>query len=584
MKTSFQYILFFLLLLMFSLHAYTQPQWVDSAKKVLPMQKEDTNKVWALRGLSDYYSFNNPDSGLIYAKKALAMSEKLKFDQGIFWSIVSLDHSLYITGNYTLELDYALKAFPLAKKLNDNYAIGWSNGMLADSYLNLGDYKTAMTYIRVVLQMIKQYFPDELFSGYAVIVDTYVGLRKYDSALICAKKSLELLKANPALYNGNSVDTKYAKSQVYVYLGEAFEANGAYDSALYYYRLSIPISDYLNLKIYKMNAYNGVAKSFKEKNNPDSAIWYAKKVLEDKLSNSYPAGKLKATNLLADIYESQKYTDSSLKYLRIAVNLKDSLYNREKTTAFQNSLLKEQEKQKEIQAATTTLQNRYRIYFLVAFFIALLIVAGVIIRNRRTRQLQVMRNSIAHDLHDDIGSTLSSISIMSELAKSKSPEALTLLTSIGESTTAMQENMSDIVWSIKTENDRFENVLQRMNQFASEILEAKNIGFEFIRDESLSTYRFTMKQRKNLYLFFKEAINNAAKYSGAEKIWVHIYKKNHDVEMNITDNGKGFDTSGVFDGNGMTTFKKRAEELSADFNITSHLNQGTFVQLKFKIT
>ena len=147
---------------------------------------------------------------------------------------------------------------------------------------------------------MKQYFPDELFSGYAVIVDTYVGLHKYDSALICGKKSLELLKANPALYKGNGDDTKYAKSQVYVYLGVAFEANAAYDSALYYYRLSIPFSDYLNSKIYMMIAYNGIAKSLKEKNNPDSAIWYAKKVLDEKITNTYLAGKLKALNLLEE--------------------------------------------------------------------------------------------------------------------------------------------------------------------------------------------------------------------------------------------------------------------------------------------
>ncbi len=584
MQASARNIYTFAFIFLCSISAYTQSQWVDSVKRVLPTQKEDTNKIWALRGLSDYYSFNNPDSGLIYAKQMLALSEKLKYDPGIFWSIVSLDHSLYITGNYTLELEYALKAFPLAKKLNDNRAIGWSNGMLADSYINLGDYNTAMKYISVVLQMMKQYFPEELFSGYAVIVSTYVGLHKYDSALICAKKSLELLKANPALYKGTGDDTRFAKSQVYVYLGEAFEANAAYDSAQYYYRLSIPISDYLNMKIYTMDAYNGMAKSFKEKNNPDSAIWYAKKVLENKLSNNYPTGKLKAVNLLADIYEAQNNTDSSLNYLRIAVKLKDSIYNREKTTAFQNSLSKEQEKQKEIQAATTALQNRYTMYLLIALLIITLIIAGIIIRNRRIKQMQNMRNSIADDLHDDIGSTLSSINIMSELAKAKSPEALPLLVSISESTSAMQENMSDIVWAVNPQNDIFENVLLRMNLFASEILEAKNMELEFISDTSLSTYKFTMKQRKNLYLFFKEAINNAAKYSCAQKILVRISKKDHHIEMNVTDNGKGFNTSGVFNGNGMNTFKKRAEEINGEFKITSHINEGTTAQLKFKIT
>ncbi len=244
--------------------------------------------------MSDYYSFNNPDSGILCAKQALALAEKLHYDAGIFWSIVSLDHSLYITGNYTLELDYALRAFPMAKKLNDQHAIGWSNGMLADSYLNLGDYNAAMTYIRVVMKSIEQYVPEDLFSGYAVIVPVYVALHKNDSALICAKKSLELLKANPRLYNGSNLESKYARGQVYRYLGEAFEANANYDSALFYYRLSIPISNDINTKIYTVDAYNGIAKIFKEKNNPDSAIWYARKVLNEKVINAYPAGKAKS--------------------------------------------------------------------------------------------------------------------------------------------------------------------------------------------------------------------------------------------------------------------------------------------------
>ncbi len=552
--------------------------------KAVVKQKEDTNKIWALRNISDYYAFNAPDSGIMYAKQALALAEKLQFDKGIFWSIQSLDHSLYITGNYTLELDFALRALPLAKKLNDNYALGWSNGMLADSYLNLGDYNTAMPYIRVILKNIEHYYPDELFSGYAVIVSVYVGLHKYDSALICAKKSLVLLKADSMLYNGNSDDSKYGKGQVYLYLGEAFEATANYDSALFYYRLSIPLSNDIQTKIFKIDAWNGIAKSFKEKAYSDSAIWYAKKVLADKITNSYPAGKSKAANLLADIYQANNNTDSSLKYLRIVVNLKDSIYNREKTTAFQNSLLKEKEKQNAIEAATSKLQNQYRMYLLIALFVIAIVTTVIVVRNRRIKQLQKMRNSIADDLHDDIGSALSSINIMSELAKQKSPEAAPLLSSIGESTNSIQENMSDIIWAVNPKNDRLENVVQRMNLFASEILEAKNIALDFADTTLLAALKLTMEQRKNFYLFFKEAINNAAKYSDAKKVEVCIVQKDHSIEMNINDDGKGFDTAKIFNGNGMSSLKKRAAELNGDFKITSCINKGTDVQLKFKIT
>jgi two-component system, NarL family, sensor histidine kinase UhpB len=148
----------------------------------------------------------------------------------------------------------------------------------------------------------------------------------------------------------------------------------------------------------------------------------------------------------------------------------------------------------------------------------------------------------------------------------------------------MQENMSDIVWAIKSGNDRFENVLQRMNQFASEILDAKNIELDFKSDPSLSGSKLTMEQRKNFYLFFKEIINNAAKYSDAKMVSVCISQKDHYAEMNIRDDGKGFDTNKIFNGNGMNTLKKRAAELNAYFKIASQINEGTAVQLKFKIT
>jgi len=260
-----------------------------------------------------------------------------------------------------------------------------------------------------------------------------------------------------------------------------------------------------------------------------------------------------------------------------------SVLAQDQPTAQQPST-EDQEKQKDIEAAKQKLQRQYFTYFLIALLIIAIIITGVIIRNRRIKQLQKIRNSIADDLHDDIGSALSSISIMSELAKAKSPEASPLLTSIGESTVTMQENMSDIVWAIKSENDRFENVLQRMNQFASEILDAKNINLDFKSDPSLSSSRLTMEQRKNFYLFFKEVVNNAAKYSDAKKVSVCIGQKDHYAEMSIRDNGKGFDTTTISHGNGMNTLKKRAAELGADFKITSRINEGTAVKLKFKIT
>jgi two-component system sensor histidine kinase UhpB len=575
MSISSKYISLFIILLWCSYPAHAQTPWADSVKKILPTQKEDTSKITTLLKLSGAYRFSYPDSSLVYAQKSLLLAEKIHSAERIFWSIASINQSLYVLGNYVLELDYAFKALPIAKKINSPFTMGYSSGMISDSYFNLGEYNMALKYWREVVKITEQKLPDERAAVYGNSSHIFECMHQYDSALIYAKKSYELIKYR---------EDKFLKSGVFTALGAAFAGKARYDSALFFYRMSLPFSDESRMDVNKVDAYNGIAKLYKETSHFDSAIWYAKKALGEKLIKNYPAGFLKATNFLAAMYESVHNSDSTLKYLHMAINARDSLFNREKTYAFQNIVFKDQEKQKEVEAARLRLQAEYKSFFLIVFLIIMFTVAAFIIRNRRRKQLQNMRNNIADDLHDDIGSTLSSISIMSELAKTNSKEIPSLLASIGESTNTIQENMSDIVWAIKSTNDRFENVIQRMNQFASEMLDAKNIELDFTSDESLYASRLTMQQRKNFYLFFKEVINNAAKYADAKKVSVWIAQKDHHVEMNIRDNGKGFDTAKIYNGNGMNTLKKRAAELNADFKIVSGVSEGTAVQLKFKIT
>jgi two-component system sensor histidine kinase UhpB len=579
---SFYIILLFFAALLTST-TQAQDQWIDSVKKVLLTQKTDTNKINTLFQLSGAYRFSYPDTALVYTQQALSIAEKLQDDNKIFWSMVNVSGCLYVLGNYTLELDYALKVKELSKRLNTPYTVGYSYGLLSDCYYNLGEYNTSLRYWREVMKICEQSLPGERPGIYANSSQIFAGVRQYDSALIYAEKSYKLLKLDPSFNEENYVGS-WLKSSIFFLLGDAFSGMHQYDSALYYYRISIPFSDNIEMDLNKVNAYNGIAKVFKERNEHDSAISYAKKVLVEKITKTYPQGFLKAANLLAAVYELQTNADSSLKYLHIAINIKDSLFNREKINAFQNVIFKDQEKQREVEATKQKLQRQYFTYVLIALVIIAIIITGVVIRNKRIKQLQKMRNSIADDLHDDIGSALSSISIMSELGRNEPPKATSLLTSIGESTVTIQENMSDIIWAIKAENDRFENVLQRMNQFASEILDAKNIDLDFKSEASLSSTKLTMERRKNLYLFFKEVINNAVKYSCAKKISVSITQKDNHAEMTIMDNGNGFDTNKIFNGNGMNTLKKRAGELGADFKIASDLNEGTIVRLGFKIT
>lgn len=561
---------------------YAQEAWLDSVKHVAFTERDDTNKIKTLINLCDAYAFSYPDTAFGYGKQAYELSEKLDFDRGRLYSIISINSALFAMSNYPLELEYAFKLIPLSKRMDDINATGFSFGAVGDSYMNLGEYAIALKYYREVLKIgIREKLPElhRMYSGLTVV---FLGMKLNDSALLYAQKGYQLFKESP-YYTANNWETWWSESNVYNSVASAFAAERANDSAIYYYKKSLVASKAVQMTYNILNSYAGMAAIYQEQGHYDSARLYARRILAEKSKAIYPIGKQRAAEIMAGIYEQEHNGDSALKYLHIAIQLKDSLYNQSKIMAFQNILAKQNEKDRAVAMATTELKSRYRLYFIMFGLVIVFVVAAVAIRNRKQRQLQIIRNSIADDLHDDIGSTLSSIRIINDLAKAKSPEALLLLNSIGENTAAIQENMSDIVWAINPRNDHFENIVLRMNVFATEILDAKKIQLQFDSDEALKTARLSMGQRKNLYLFFKEVINNATKYSDARKVRVEICKKDQHIEMSITDDGKGFDDSTLVSGNGMCSLKKRAEELNGVYRIDSQVDKGTEVRLKFKI-
>ncbi|MBA3647756.1 MAG: hypothetical protein H0W62_04270 [Chitinophagales bacterium] len=209
-------------------------------------------------------------------------------------------------------------------------------------------------------------------------------------------------------------------------------------------------------------------------------------------------------------------------------------------------------------------------------------------RLQQILKLQHVRNKIASDLHDDIGSTLSSIVIYSELAneevKDKSKKASSLLETINENSRTTIEAMSDIVWAINPKNDRFENILQRMRTFASGILEAKNIDLKFDASPSLPGLKLSMEKRKNLYLVFKEAVNNIAKYSSSKTCTIKLWLEGKILNIKIEDDGIGFDLNDYAAGNGLVSMKRRSEEMKGDLNIQSIKGKGTTIHLSCSAT
>jgi two-component sensor histidine kinase len=233
-------------------------------------------------------------------------------------------------------------------------------------------------------------------------------------------------------------------------------------------------------------------------------------------------------------------------------------------------------------------------FYLTWWFLSIAIglVASVVyllhrIRVNKLLTMEKVRIHIARDLHDDMGSTLSSINILSlmstkalEKEPAKTKEYLSRISSYSQ---RMMESMDDIVWSINPLNDGMEKIVARMREVAATNLEPKDIEYRFYIDETVNHLKLDMGKRRDLFLIFKEAINNMAKYSECAKAVIHITAKNKRIIMHIEDNGCGFDETLLNDGNGLINMRKRAEDLKGRLTIKSKPGLGTELTLNIPV-
>ena len=243
-------------------------------------------------------------------------------------------------------------------------------------------------------------------------------------------------------------------------------------------------------------------------------------------------------------------------------------------------------RQLELERATTRdreLEHRMQRINLVVMIGFVVLFAGVLfvrLRINRRMQLEEVRTRLSRDLHDDIGSTLSSINILTSVARKKAEAgdvegAAASLSGISERSQRLQRNMSDIVWSVDPDRDTLEELIARMREFGASVLEPKGISYRFDSQVHPGTALPPMV-KSNLYLIFKEALNNAAKHAMATEVSVTIGYRNNRLRMTIHDNGKGMpDTNGTTSGNGLRNMRKRAQEMAAELRVESTLARAS---------
>lgn len=230
-----------------------------------------------------------------------------------------------------------------------------------------------------------------------------------------------------------------------------------------------------------------------------------------------------------------------------------------------------------------------RIILLVISILVLIIAALLVNRFRLGRRLQVeqLRTRLSRDLHDDIGSTLSSINILSSVVQKRieatgDSDSAASLAKISDRSQRLMRNMSDIVWSVDPKNDSLQELIMRMREFATSVFEAKGITYTFDLPADVPTLVLTVEMKNNLYLIFKEAVNNVVKHANATHVVISLALRGRSLHLEVRDDGIGIgpSTNTRHGGNGLRNMLHRAEEVHATLTIAPAPGKGTQLLLE----
>ncbi|MBL7766851.1 MAG: hypothetical protein JNJ58_12195 [Chitinophagaceae bacterium] len=199
------------------------------------------------------------------------------------------------------------------------------------------------------------------------------------------------------------------------------------------------------------------------------------------------------------------------------------------------------------------------------------------IKLKQYRHIEAIRNQLSRSLHDDLGSTLSSINILSSNRTDDMSKNKTTLLKINESSQRLLSNMRDIIWNINPDNDSIESILNRIREYSSTLLDSKGIDYVIQLPERNIDGKLSLEAKNAILLISKEAVNNIAKYAACTFVEIKIELVNNIVKGYISDNGKGFNYHALIHIGGLNNILDRAKEAKGVAEIISNINQGTKV-------
>lgn len=564
------------------------PGAIQSYEKALAIFREIGDKPGEAMCLTNlgFVSKKTGDlaSAIKYYEKAIEINREAKNDPGLYTSLSNLGLSFYTLGDIPKALANYFEAANVAEKMNDKKRQARILNNIAGVYYAQKEIKLHREYLEKALAMAIEAGEKRGEAGILNnLIKDLIENKEFDRARNVAERSLEIAKEFSdkqliATANGN-----------FAMLGRAL---GNYEDALKYEKEALAIRQSMGSKMETLGSLNSLGETYLKLKQYDNAISNLRESIDQSQSVGYAFGISRAAKNLSEAYKQKGNTAKALEYYELHVKMRDSVTNEENRKATFKSQYKydyqikatadsiRAQGEKAVLNAQLSQERSQRYALIAAIILGVTLASFGFYRFRVSQQMKELRlrNRIASDLHDEVGSAISSISLFAGIAKMKSHENDDIMTKIENTSRETVDKMGDIVWSIEPSNDRFDNVLKKMNYFGDQLMGSLGIKFDFSVENGLEKTTFDMAKRKNIYLIYKEAMNNAAKYSGARNVRVGLSKEGSLYEMEIADDGRGFDTSSSTMGNGLRNMRRRAEEIAGTLTINSS-EKGTVITL-----
>jgi signal transduction histidine kinase len=473
--------------------------------------------------------------------------------------------SLFAEGLYQLTMEkydsataLFLRAAQLTPKDCDSLFIASLYGNISNVHLLQQNPALALKYYQPILDIAQR--------RQSKPMDALAFVNGYCLACLCHEEELQ----KNYLYQARKIAGKFKDNGLNAVLfhnvGNYYRDHNQYDSAEHYATLSLQAMDSLHsaMKRPEKNLLLLIEVALKQ-NDPEKA----RRIVERLSATTDTASlsiedKMFLYEFLSEIDEKQAHPERALKHLRSQIALKEN-FHKEQTTLHLMQLERvknESDSEKALSAKTQQLKIQ-NIYLVALSIMAILLALLSLFAYRRwqknrellkketevlllRREIDIQnkllseRNRIAQEMHDDLGSTLSSTMMAITLLKENMQDA-TALETIDKNAQKLWNQINEVIWSLNTRNDTLKSLQNRIIRHAREFLSQANLSFEsreFIEESNLAVSGY---KRRKILLITKELLNNIVRHAQATAVVLEIKQNGPILSIRICDNGLGFD-------------------------------------------